>query len=191
LGKHRFIGLLALLGVMTACERPSPPVADGKEAMFDLSGYLQQQTQRLQQEQPTVLKSVTAKDKAPETTQKHTLDWEKELSIFQELDLSRPALRDFYREERHTLPDGSTVSVFTKEEDAAVPVQRLQLTISPFQKMEHLEAIVLEENILFYSKRKITLTAEPGTGNLSSYRVEGVQKLILGDSLQYRIDANL
>ena len=69
-------------------------------------------------------------------------------------------------------------------------MQQLVLTVSPFQKLERLEAVVLEENILFYSKRKLTLAAEPGR-NLASYRVEGVQKLILGDSLHYRIDANL
>ncbi len=138
-----------------------------------------------------VLKSVTTQGKPTETIETAEVDWEKELSIFQEVDLSRPALRDFYREEEQTLPDGSTLTVFTKSEEAAAPVQRLQLIVSPEQKLEQLKATVLEENILFYSEREITLTAEPGTGNIGSYRVEGVQKLMLGDSLRYRIDANL
>lgn len=159
--------------------------------MYDLTAYLQQETARLQQEKPPVLKSVTTKGQPTETTETNEIDWEKELSIFQEVDLGRPALRDFYREERQELPNGSTVSTFTKTEEAAAPVQRLELVVSPFHKLEHLEADVLEENILFYSRRKITLVAEPGTGKLSSYRVEGVQKLIFGDSLRYRIDANL
>lgn len=168
-----------------------PPVSDGETAAYDLTGYLQQQTQRLQAEKPMVLKSVETQNKPTETIETSDVDWEKELSIFQEVDLSRPALRDFYQEQQQTLPNGSTIIVFLKAEEAAAPVEQLVLTVSPFQKLERLEAVVLEENILFYSKRKITLTAEPGTGNVSSYRVEGVQKLILGDSLHYRIDANL
>ena len=191
MSSYRIIGLFALLCGFTACERPTPPLAAGKEPAYDLTAYLQAQTTRLQQEQPPVLKSVITKGQPTETIQLEELDWEKELAIFQEVDLSRPALRDFYSEERHTLPNGNTVSIFTKDADSAAPVDRLQLTVSPLQKLQQLEAVVLEENLLFYSKRNIRLIAEPGTGNLASYRVEGVQKLIFGDSLRYRVDANL
>lgn len=191
MSRLRIIGILAFLVGFTACERPSPPPAEGAAPAYNLTGYLQEQTARLQEEKPPVLKSVTTKGQQTETTQMNDVDWEKELAIFQEVDLSRPALRDFYREERHTLPNGSTVSIFTKDAEAAAPVERLQLTVSPFQKLELLKATVLEENILFYSRRNITMTAEPGSGNLTGYRVEGVQKLIFGDSLRYRIDATL
>ncbi|MBD1397369.1 hypothetical protein H9Q13_09350 [Pontibacter sp. JH31] len=191
MGRYNIIGFLALLWAAVACERPVPPVSDGEKAAYNLTGYLQQQAQRLQAEKPMVLKSVKTQNKPTETIETSDVDWEKELSIFQEVDLSRPALRDFYQEQQQTLPNGSTITVFLKSEDAAAPVEQLVLTVSPFQKLEHLEAVVLEENILFYSKRKITLTAESGTGNVSGYRVEGVQKLIFGDSLHYRIDANL
>lgn len=191
MGRYNIIGFVTLLWVTVACERPVPPVSEGEAAAYDLTGYLQQQTQRLQAEKPMVLKSVETQNKPTETIETSEVDWEKELSIFQEVDLSRPALRDYYKEQQQTLPNGSTITVFLKSEDAVAPVEQLVLTVSPFQKLERLEAVVLEENILFYSKRKITLTTESGTGNLASYRVEGVQKLILGDSLRYRIDANL
>lgn len=191
MARYNILGFLALLWVTVACERPEPSRSARTEATYNLTGYLQQQTERMQQEKPVVLKSVTTQNKPTETIETAEVDWEKELSIFQEVDLSRPSLRDFYREEQQTLPDGSTATVFTKSEDAAAPVQRLELIVSPDQQLEHLEAIVLEENILFYSKRKITLTAERGTGNIAGYRVEGVQKLVFGDSLRYRIDANL
>lgn len=189
--RYNVILLLTLLLATVACERPEPSIPDGSDTSYNLTSYLEQQIERLQQEKPPVLKTVTTQNKPTETVETTAVDWEKELSIFQEVDLSRPSLRDFYQEQQQTLPDGSTVTVFTKSEEAAAPVQRLQLTVSPYQQLEHLEAIVLEENILFYSRRKVTLTAERGTGNLLGYRVEGVQKLVLGDSLHYRIDANL
>ena len=189
--RYNILGLLALLWAVTACERPVPADTGRAEAFYDLTGYLQEQTKRLQQEKPMVLKSVMTQDSPTETIETADVDWEKELAIFQEVDLSRPAMRDFFEEQQQTLPDGSTVTVFTKSAEAAVPVQQLRLTISPFQKLEQLEATILEENVLFYSKRKLTLTADRGTGHVAGYRVEGVQQLFLGDSLHYRIDANL
>ncbi|MHC2993375.1 hypothetical protein OB13_18010 [Pontibacter sp. HJ8] len=191
MARYNILGLLALLWATVACERPEPSASARRTVPYNLTGYLEQQTQRLQQEKPVVLKSVTTQNKPTETLETSDVDWAKELSIFQEVDLSRPALRDFYQEQHQLLPDGSKATVFIKSEEAAAPVQRLQLLVSPSQQLEHLEATVLEENILFYSKRKITLAAERGTGNLASYRIEGVQKLIFGDSLHYRIDANL
>ena len=183
--------MLALLWALTACERPVPAKTGREEASYDLTAYLQEETKRLQQEKPMVLKSVKTQNSPTETIETSDVDWEKELAVFQEVDLSRPATREFFKEEQQTLPDGSTVTTFTKSAEAAVPVQQLRLTISPFHKLEQLEATILEENVLFYSKRKLTLTADQGTGHVAGYRVEGVQRLILGDSLHYRIDANL
>src|SRR5690606_1592418 len=161
------IGLwLALAISFTACERPVPKLADGQEPAFALTAYLEKQVARLQQEQPPVLKSVIAKGQPTETAQMERLDWEKELAIFQEVDLSRPALLDSYTQARQPWPSGSRVSVFTKDPTASAPVERLQLTVSPTQQLAHLEATVLQENMLFYSTRNISPIAAPGTGNL-------------------------
>ncbi|EJF09628.1 hypothetical protein [Pontibacter sp. BAB1700] len=97
MSSYRIIGLFALLCGVTACERPIPPLAEGKEPAYDLTGYLQEQTARLQQEQPPVLKSVITKGQPTETAQMEEMDWEKELAIFQEVDLSRPACAIFIK----------------------------------------------------------------------------------------------
>ncbi|MFT2009748.1 hypothetical protein ACMA1I_13795 [Pontibacter sp. 13R65] len=190
--KLKTILILGSFGAMVACERPAAPPSASAAASYDLTGYLEQQKTRLQKEQPMVLKSVTTQQQPTETIETTNLDWADELAIFQEVDLSRPALRDFYTETITPLPSGSTQVLYTKSETSAAPVQYLQLQLSPKQELERLEAYMLDKNVLFFSKRKIVLTTNPEeNGNISSYHIEGTQKLIFNDSLHYSVMANL
>ncbi|WP_187262266.1 hypothetical protein [Pontibacter beigongshangensis] len=190
--KPKTILILGSLVAMVACERPAAPTSASAAASYNLTAYLEQQTARLQKEQPMVLKSVTTQKQQTETIETTNLDWTDELAIFRDVDLSRPALREFYTETSTELPNGHTQVLYTKSETSAAPVQYLQLHLSPSQKLQRLEALVLDENILFYSRRKVVLTTDPQeNGNISSYRIEGTQKLIFSDSLHYNIIANL
>ncbi|WP_242921883.1 hypothetical protein [Pontibacter liquoris] len=184
--------LCLLLGSITACERPVPPATGSEDkGAYNLSAYLQEQIQRLQREQPMVLKSVKTRDKAAETTETTQLNWEKELAMFQELNLNKPTLQEYYTRSDSTLSDGSTAIRYTRLPDAEALVQHLYLRISPDRHLEQLQALVQDRNVLFFTRRQLQLTADPATGNLSGYRVEGTQKLIFGDTLTYRVDATL
>ena len=186
-----FVLLSLLLTFTAACERPVPPAADAAKGAYNLNGYLQQQIQRLQQEQPMVLKSVKTKDKSVETVETAEVDWEEELAMFQDLDLNRPTLQEYYTRTDSTLADGSTLIHYDRLPDAEAMVQHLYLRLSPSRHLEQLQAMVQDQNVLFFTRRNLQLTADPANGNLSSYGVEGTQKLIFGDTLTYHINANL
>lgn len=183
--------LLVLLLALTACERPSPPVDADAADSYNLSAYIAQQQERLQAEKPMVLKSVTTEEKPTETIQTTAIDWEDELSVFADADLNRPALQEYYTKEERVLPDGSIVLEYRKAEDAEPLVHYLRLEMTSDRVLRQLNALIQDQNMLFYSRRNIRLTADPATGDISGYRVKGVQKLVLSDSLHYRIDANL
>ncbi|WP_125185435.1 hypothetical protein [Botryobacter ruber] len=189
--KRKALYFFGLLIATVACEKPAPPTSARAAASYNLTDWLQQQTQQLQATQPMVLKSVKTAGKPAETIETSQVNWENELAAFQAVDLSRPALNDLYTESRKTLENGNTEITFTKSEVAATPVQTLQLQVTPSGQLQRLEARVLEKNMLFYSRRNMLLLTNPANGNLASYRIEGVQKLILGDSLHYYVDANL
>lgn len=174
---------------LAACEQPVPRSA--AEQDFNVSGYVQQEIKRLQASQPAVLKSVETEKEPAETIQVDNLDWAEELAVFEEADINKPTLREYYTSEKQALPDGGTAITYTKKEDARTPVERLYLQLSPDQKLQHLEATFKDQNLLFFSKRKAILQADPATGNLAGYSIKGVQKLIFGDSLHYSIQANL
>ncbi len=180
-----------MLLALAACEQPVPRSSSTDDGYYNLTAYVQQEKQRLQTEQPAVLKSVQTENEPAETIQTDRLDWEEELTVFEEADISKPTLREYYTREEQALPDGGKIIKFVKKEDAEAPVMYLYLQLSPEQKIQRLEATLLDQNLLFFSKRKAILDANAETGKLESYSVNGVQKLIFGDSLHYTIQANL
>lgn len=180
--------VLALFSV--ACEQPVPRVASA-EGFFDVSAYLQKQKAYLQATQPMLLKSVQTGDKPVETREVAETDWEEELAIFEEADLKKPSLRDYYTRQEQVLPNGNIAVRYNKMEDAEAPIEYLYLELSQDKVLKHLEASFLEENMLFYSSRKAALSVDAGSGNISSYKINGVQKLIFGDSLHYNVHAVL
>ncbi|RAU84310.1 hypothetical protein [Pontibacter arcticus] len=183
--------LSVLLLTLTGCERPATPVATNGEAAYNLTAYLQEQQQMLQAQKPTVLKSVQTEDKPVETIETDSLDWVDELAIFEELDLNRPTLLEYYTLKETALDDGGTLLTYTRLPDAAALVHYMQLHLSEDRKLRKLEGVIQDKNILFYTSRNLKLEANPTTGNVESYEVDGVQKLFFGDSLHYRIVAHL
>ena len=183
--------LVLLLATTTACERPTPPTTAEAEASYDLTTYLQQEIARLQAEQPMVLKSVTTEGIETETIETSEVDWEDELAVFEQADLNRPALQEYYTKQEQVLDNGSIVVEYNRVEDAEPLVHYLRLELTPDRRLKQLNALIQDENVLFYSRRNVQMSADPASGNISGYKVEGVQKLILSDSLHYRVDANL
>jgi len=183
---------LALSLAMAACERPAPPAAPaGGAGPYDLTAYLQQQKQRLQAEQPMLLKSVQTGKQPTETIETGQVDWEDELAVFEQAALSKTALAEYYTRQEQVLPDGRIAVTYHKRPDAESMVRRLQLILTPGQKLHQLQAQLQDKNWLFFTRRNVQLEADPATGNISAYSVEGVQKLIIGDTLHYYIDARL
>lgn len=192
MARYTILILLSLLLLTaTGCERPVPPATGMDKGAYNLSAYLQQQIQRLQQEQPMVLKSVKTRDEPTETVETAAVNWKDELAMFEELDLNKSTLQEYYTRTDSLLPDGSTSIRYNRLPDAEALVQYVYLRIGAGQQLQQLNALVQDKNILFFTQHQLQLTADPASGNLRSYRVEGLQKLIFGDTLSYRVDTNL
>lgn len=191
MARHIPLFFLVLLLATTACERPTPPTSAKAGASYNLTAYLQEQIERLQAEQPPVLKSVTTEGTQTETIQASEVDWEDELAVFEQADLNRPALEEYYTKQEQVLGNGSIVVEYNRVEDAEPLVHYLRLELTPDRRLKQLNALLQDQNMLFFSRRNVQLSTDPASGNISGYRVEGVQKLILSDSLHYSVDANL
>ncbi|WP_299758711.1 hypothetical protein [uncultured Pontibacter sp.] len=192
MAKYKPLLLIGLLLALAACERPAPPATnEAGQAAFNLTSYLQEQRQKLEAEQPMVLKSVAAQGQEPEVVETSTINWEDELAVFEQADLSRPSLQEYYTRQEQVLEDGSVAVEFTKLEDAESMVHYLRLIMTPDGKLKQLNARLQDKNIIFFSRRAIELSTDSQTGDISDYHVEGVQKMIFGDSLRYEVQANL
>lgn len=183
---------MGLLLAIVSCERPVPPASDSTgQVSYNLTAYLQQQKEALETEKPMVLKSVETQGEEAELVETPKVDWEDELTVFEQADLSRPSLQEYYTKQEKTLSDGSIQVEYRKLEDAEPQVHYLRLLLTPDGKLKKLNATLQDQNIIYYSRREIMLSTHPQTGDISSYRVDGVQKMVFGDSLHYSVKANL
>ena len=175
-------GLLLLLlatacGQQDAAVRPNP--ANRKPNYFDVQGFLDAQVTRLSQQQPPVEKQVKLRDGRPETTRVAKTEWSKELQVFYQANINKPALRGAYT----VVPvvDGRRYQL-TPSLDA--PVTQLTVT-GTGQTPDVLTAIIKQDNPLFYSEKRLRLRTHNGL--LTEYEVVGVQKLVMFDTVRYLV----
>lgn len=172
-----------VLLLLTACGpdentgRSAP--ANRKPNYFDVKGFLDAQTALLNQRQPTVEKQVQLRDEQTETSRVAKLDWGKELQIFYQADINKPALRGVY-----AVAATGTARSYRRKAGVEAPVAELQVTGAAAAPSE-LQATIVQDNPLFYSEKQLRLHTR--SGQLTDYEVRGVQKLILFDTVRYSV----
>jgi hypothetical protein len=125
---------------------------------------------------------------------KDSADWKEELAIFLELDIiNRPINRGLYKvEDIADTESNLRIKSFTATEQLAVR----SLKVYYFKSMDRIRKIEAEynaRNSLYQSMRLLTLEFEEiaGKATLTSFAVNGGQKMFLDDSVEYTIDAGI
>jgi hypothetical protein len=120
--------------------------------------------------------------------------WSEELAIFLELDIiNRPINRRLYKaEDARDKESNLRIRSFTATEE--LPVKFLKIYY--FRKLDQIrriEAVYDTENSLYASTRHLVMEFEniSGRPTLTSYSVDGGQKMFLDDSVEYTIDASI
>ncbi|MDF7812550.1 hypothetical protein [Hymenobacter sp. YC55] len=183
--KGNWLGVLLLLATCgpgeDATVRPTP--ANRKPNYFDVKGFLDSQVAMLNRQQPVVEKQVRLRDGKLETTRVTKTDWSKELQIFYQADINKPALRGAYE----VVPvNQANSSSTTYKKKPAVEASVRELVVG--KATDHPEAItatIIQDNPLFYSEKKLQLQAD--SNGLRSYSVEGIQKLVMFDTVRYTV----
>ncbi|UPL48973.1 hypothetical protein [Hymenobacter sublimis] len=185
--------LASMVVFLAACEagedatvRPNP--ANRKPAYFNLLGFLETQATLLNQRQPAVEKQVLLRDGQQETTRVTQLDWAKELQIFQQADINKPALRGLYQVDSAATAEGFTRRSYRRQPGTEHPVEQLTV-LSEGSTVRELTATVAQDNPLVYSAKTMTLRCQ--NGQVASYQVRGVQKLVLFDSVRYSVQSRV
>ncbi|MBO0360345.1 hypothetical protein J0X19_20460 [Hymenobacter sp. BT186] len=177
--------LLAACGSEDASVRPA---ANRKPNYFDVKGLLDTQIAELNRRQPAVEKQVRLRNGKIETTRVAKTDWNKELQVFYQADINKPALRGAYSETDSAAgqPDGVKVYKLVAP-DAKAPVVSLAVNTPGAvpSTAQELTAIVRQDNALFYSEKRLRLRTQSGA--LKEYEVQGVQKLIMFDTVYYTV----
>lgn len=183
--KGPWLALGALLLAACGSEEPSGRTAPAnrKPNYFDVKSFLDGQVADLNRRQPAVEKQVRLRNGKVETTRVMKTDWGKELQIFYQADINKPALRGAYKVEQQGQPDAARI-VYQANGTAKAPVTRLAVATAAAQP-QTVTATIKQDNALFYSEKKLLLLVR--NGRIAEYQVDGLQKLVLFDTVRYSV----
>jgi len=183
----KFLSLAAFIFLM-GCDQPQEK-APGKKVYYDLKNFIETQETFLSEQKPTVDKimSVSGKNEARSTKE---IDWKKELELFIQADINKPAYSKSYAVSR---PDSLT-SVYTLKTDEDIPVKALKIVLDKVTKNPvFIKALLRSENKLYQSEKNIEMNykSESNQWHLTSYSIQGFQKLAMMDKKDFDIKATL
>jgi hypothetical protein len=134
----------------------------------------------------------SAQDKSnfmPDSTQ-----WANEMEIFRHLDLiNKPIYIDAY-DLLEVEDNNSNLRVKILNANKDVPIKQFKIYYhNTIDKVRKIEATLNEQNTLYYTSRNFLIELEDFKDKmiLSSYRVQGVQKMILRDSVKFSIRSKI
>ncbi|MFN4144679.1 MAG: hypothetical protein ACK4GN_02565 [Runella sp.] len=183
--KTRFYILfgLGLLGGCTSAE-DSTPVKN----YYDLKGFITQQVVELEKRKPAVEKQLTI-GQNQETHTTTDIDWSKELDLFAQADLNKPAYLASYTVQKL----GEFAWLYTLKQGEKQPVRSLKIVLDKAsQKPTWIEAVLQEENRLYESQKHLLLQAAlrpEGIWLIKSYDISGFQHLSMTEPKQYQVKA--
>ncbi|SHL64363.1 hypothetical protein [Hymenobacter psychrotolerans] len=182
--------LLSACGQEDATVRPAG--INRKPEYFDVKALLDEQVARLNRQQPVVQKQVQLRNGRIETSQVANTDWSKELQIFYQADINKPALRGAYSIANSASNDSvGGARTYTLKAGSEAPVASLAVskTGEASDATQEVAALIRQDNPLFFSQKRLRLRTVDGT--LTSYSVQGVQKLVFFDTVRYSVQVRV
>ena len=180
-----FAGIIFLL---TSCDSPQERQSKVKN-YYDLKGFIETQISMLNQEKPEVTKMMKVSDKQ-ETRSSKDVDWKKELELFSQADINKPAYSKSYEIEK---PDSATV-IYTLKKEETLPVRYVKIILDKKSgNTISIQALLRAENKLYQSEKNISLSGliQNNRWILQSYSIRGYQKLATMDKKLFDISAQV
>jgi hypothetical protein len=183
--------LLNALALVSCEERKS---AGNK--YFDMDGLINSQVHYLLKMKASVTKTASvdsANDKA--TIIPDSMSWVDELAVFRNLELiNKPIYAQAYEVVDGVKDDNSNLTVMTLNAKGNVPVKQFKIYYQDDrEKVRRIEAHMVEQNSLYFTARKFTIELDDHQGKLalSHLNVNGIQKMILRDSVRFSISSTV
>ena len=186
LSAHIFPIIIILL--LSGCDQPQEKAKE-KKIYYDIKGFIETQIEFLSEQKPIVDKvmSVSGKNESRSTKE---VDWKKELELFIQADINKPAYSKSYAVSK---PDSLT-SVYTLKtvENISVKWVRIQLDKNTGNPVL-IQALLRSENKLYQSEKNVELhcKSESNQWHLTSYSIKGYQKLATMDRKDFDIQAEV
>ncbi len=180
--------LLCFLGYMAACQSPAEKQQESN-LYYDVKGYVQTQIDLLNKQKPVVNKLMVVSGEQ-EKRSTAEINWQKELELFVQADINKPAYRNSYAINR---PDSVTYE-YRVQTGEDLPVRTLKIVLNePGGSPVLIEARLLSENKLYESEKNLVLRSgqQGGTWRVQSYRVRGFQELAISSRKPFDVQATI
>ncbi len=147
---------------------------------FDLSGLITQQITALNKNQPFTHKNLIIVDKK-EVLQTNKIDWQKELEMFLQADLNKQSYQLSYNKQ-----ENSQIAFYTLKDGEDLPVKSLKIIFNDDKSTKYIEAFLQTKNYLYQSEKHLLMTLDKN--HLTTYKIEGWQKLFIGEKKNFEVD---
>lgn len=173
----KVISLLTFCALLSACNEEVKDNQTNK--YFDLKGLIEKQIKTLNIQKPVVQKSIITADSSENQLVK-TIDWAKELELFIQADLNKPAFVQSYQ------VDSSSMGVkYSLKETEKLPVKYLSIN-RVGENGIIIEALVSNNNYLYETERHLQLSVK--NKKLTDYQIDGFQKIVFGKRKVFKIN---
>jgi hypothetical protein len=185
----KYVFGLFVLFSFSACENTNQQNA--APAYYDVLGYIKSQIGILSKTKPMVSKRAQIGEKTQQLTTR-TINWKRELELFTQADINKPALRQSYTIAH---PDSLTFRYTLKLGEKNLTVRSLTVQLdSATHKPRLIDAVLITKNFLYESERHILLENGPtkaGSWGVRHYRLRGFQHLSVFDAHPFDVEGTV
>jgi hypothetical protein len=189
---NRFL-LLLILVVIVSCESAD---RQPSKVYFDFDSLVNQQVAALSEKHISLIKYSSMDDLSDTVTFiADSVSLSNELDVFRKLDLiNRPAYKDVYEVMDGIKDSKSNLLIKKLVAKNNSPVSTISFYYqTSFKNIKKVEAEFEEKNILYFTKRNIQLELNDISGEdlISRFKISGIQKRILSDTLNFYLDVEV
>ncbi|MEQ8926550.1 MAG: hypothetical protein RLO81_12095 [Fulvivirga sp.] len=184
--------LIIIILFLVACKELTPRETS---AYFSLDSLINEQSQILEKSRIKLKKrAIAGSDTAVSEITPDSLGWANEFQFIRDLDINKPALIGQYTKNVVDDPYSNlkVIDYSADEESLRIKNFRIYYLDNP-DNIRIISALSSESNSIFQSSKKIKLEFDVLDGQtvLIAYALSGYQKMILQDSVKFKIDARL
>lgn len=175
--------------MLTGCDNPVRQ--NQPNVYYDVAGYVERQIVDLSAQKPLVDKAVRVnQNRSRQTTR--DLNWTRELELFAQADINKPALRSSYQ---ITRPDSLTYQYTLKPSEERLTVRSLTVQLdSATHQPRRIKAVLQTSNPLYSSERHLLLESGSTGGQpwrVHHYQLAGFQKLSYFDRSGFLVEGRV
>lgn len=187
----RFPSSIFFLSSLLISSCTNPAQQNQPDVYYDVLGFVKRQIVALSAQKPLVNKAVAInRERNQQLTR--AIDWSRELELFTQADINKPALRSSYQIAR---PDSLTYQYTLKKSEEKLTVRSLTVRLdASTHQPRQIEAILQTNNPLYSSERQLLLESGPAAGQawqVTHYKLSGFQKLPYFDKNEFLVEGRV